>query len=182
LDGAKVLVVGGGDSAAEYAEMLSVKNEVTLSYRQASFSRLNSINERIMAEMIAQKKFRVLMPSNIVKIEDKGGLPSVHFAETQYAPEVFDAVLYGLGGMTPVAFLQTAGVQLDLKGEPVTDTAHESSVPKLYIIGDLVGHGHGGGSIISGFNSASQAVRHLLQHYLKQPLPPEMVSLDHLLY
>src|SRR5207244_110177 len=43
-------------------------------------------------------------------------------------------------------------------------------------------HGHGGGSIISGFNSASQAVRHLLQHYLKQPLPPEMVSLDHLLY
>ena len=182
LDGAKVLVVGGGDSAAEYAQMLSVKNEVTLSYRQASFSRLNSINERIMAEMIAQKKFRVLMPSNIVKIEDKDGCPSVNFAEMQYAPEVFDAVLYGLGGMTPVAFLQTAGVQLDLKGEPVTDTAHESSVPKLYIIGDLVGHGHGGGSIISGFNSASQAVRHLLQHYLKQPLPPEMVSLDHLLY
>ena len=178
-----------------YADDIEVSSDVTgeavrgesrvrslLSYRQASFSRLNSINERIMAEMIAQKKCRVLMPSNIVKIEDKGGLPSVHFAETQYAPEVFDAVLYGLGGMTPVAFLQTAGVQLDLKGEPVTDTAHESSVPKVYIIGDLVGHGHGGGSIISGFNSASQAVRHLLQHYLKQPLLPEMVSLDHLLY
>ena len=82
-------------------------------------------------------------------------------AETQYAPEVFDAVLYGLGGMTPVTFLQTAGVQLDVKGEPLTAAAHESSVPKLYIIGDLLGHGHGGGSIISGFNSASQAVRHV---------------------
>jgi len=55
--------------------MLSVKNEVTLSYRQGSFSRLNSINERIMAEMIAQKKFRALMPSNIVKIEDKAVTP-----------------------------------------------------------------------------------------------------------
>jgi len=96
----------------------------------------------------------------------------VNFAETQYAPEVFEAVLFGLGGMTPVAFLQTAGVQLDLKGEPVTDAAHESSVPKLYIIGDLIGHGHGGGSIISGFNSASRAVRHLLERYLKWPLPP----------
>jgi len=181
FDGAKILVVGGGDSAAEYAQMLSVKNEVTLSYRQASFTRLNSINERIMSEMIAQKKFRVLMPSNIVKIEDNGGRPSVNFAEPQYAPEVFEAVLFGLGGMTPVAFLQTAGVQLDLKGEPVTDAAHESSVPKLYIIGDLIGHGHGGGSIISGFNSASWAVRHLLERYLKWPLPPEMVSLDHLL-
>src|SRR6266550_4622564 len=56
FDGAKVLVVGGGDSAAEYAQMLSVKNDVTLSYRQASFTRLNSINARIMAEMIAQKR------------------------------------------------------------------------------------------------------------------------------
>jgi len=64
----------------------------------------------------------------------------------------------------------------------VTDVAHESSVPKLYIIGDLLGHGHGGGSIISGFNSASRAVRHMLEHYLKRPLPAEMVSLDHLLY
>src|SRR3989442_14070859 len=107
--------------------MLSVKNEVTLSYRQGRFSRLNSVNERIMAEMIAQRKFRVLMPLNIVKIEVKDGCPSVNFAEMQYAPEVFDAVLYGFGGMTPVAFLHTAGVQLDLKGEPVTDTAHESS-------------------------------------------------------
>src|SRR6185295_1951604 len=102
FDGARILVVGGGDSAAEYAQMLSVKNEVTLSYRQASFSRLNSINEKTVAEMIAQKKFRALMPSNIVKIEDDGGRPRVNFAETQYAPEVFDAVLFGLGGMTPV--------------------------------------------------------------------------------
>src|SRR5438876_11035055 len=87
LDGGKILVVGGGDSAAEYAQMLSVKNDVTLSYRQASFTRLNSINERIMAEMIAQKKFRILMPSNILKIEDNGAPPSVNFAEMQYASE-----------------------------------------------------------------------------------------------
>jgi hypothetical protein len=53
---------------------------------------------------------------------------------------------------------------------------------KLYIIGDLLGRGHGGGSIIGGFNSASRAVRHLLDHHLKWPLPAEMVSLDHLLY
>src|SRR5215467_1815800 len=182
FDGDKLLVVGGGDSAAEYAQMLSVKNDVTLSYRQASFSRLNSINEKIMAGMTAERKIRALMPSNIIKIENDNGRPIVEFAEAQYPPEVFDAVLYGLGGMTPVNFLQTAGVELNSKGEPVTDVAHESSVPKLYIIGDLLGHGHGGGSIIGGFNSASSAVRHLLDRYLKWPLPPEMVSLDHLLF
>ena len=50
--------------------MLSVKNEVTLPYRQASFSRLNSINEKIMAEVIAQKKIRVLTPSKNVGATD----------------------------------------------------------------------------------------------------------------
>ena len=182
FDGAKLLVVGGGDSAAEYAEMLSVKNEVTLSYRQPSFGRLNSINDKIMAGMIAERKIRALMPSNIVRIESDNGRPFVEFAEAQYPREVFDAVLYGLGGMTPVNFLQTAGVELNSKGEAVTNAVHESSVPKLYIIGDLLGHGRGGGSIIGGFNSASRAVRHLLDRYLKWQLPPEMVSLDHLLF
>jgi thioredoxin reductase (NADPH) len=182
FDGAKLLVVGGGDSAAEYAQMLSVKNDVTLSYRQASFSRLNSINEKITAGMIAERKIRALMPSNIIKIENDNGRPIVEFAEDQYPAEAFDAVLYGLGGMTPVNFLQTAGVELSSKGEPVTDAVHESSVPKLYIIGDLLGHGRGGGSIIGGFNSASTAVRHLLDRHLRWQLPPEMVSLDHLLF
>jgi len=135
-----------------------------------------------MAGMIAERKIRALMPSNIIKIENDKGRPIVEFAEAQYPSETFDAVLYGLGGMTPVNFLQTAGVELNSKGEPVTDAVHESSVPKLYIIGDLLGHGQGGGSIIGGFNSASSAVRHLLDRYLKWPLPPEMVSLDHLLF
>jgi thioredoxin reductase (NADPH) len=180
FDGARLLVVGGGDSAAEYAQMLCVKNDVTLSYRQASFTRLNSINEKIMAGLIADKEIRALMPSNIIKIESDDGRPIVEYAETQYPPEVFDAVLYGLGGMTPVNFLQTAGVELNSKGEPVTTTVHESSVPKLYIIGDLLGRGEGG-SIIGGFNSAARAVRHLLNQYLRWPLPPEMVSLEYLL-
>ena len=83
--------------------------------------------------------------------------------------------------MTPVNFLQTAGVELNSKGEPVTDTVHESSVAKLYIVGDLLGQGQVG-SIIGGFNSASRPVRHLVDRYLRWPLPPEMVSLDHLLF
>jgi len=182
FEGEQILVVGGGDSAAEYAQMLSLKNEVTLSYRQPSFTRLNTINEKLMAETIAQQKIRAWMPSNIVRIENEDGRPRVVFVESQYSGEVFDAVLYGLGGMTPVAFLQTAGVELNVKGEPVTNASHESSVAKLYVIGDLLGRGQGGGSIIGGFNSASRAIRHLLERHAKLPLPPEMVSLDHLLY
>ena len=40
-EGEKVLVVGGGNSAVEYACVLSETNEVVLNYRKAEFSRIN---------------------------------------------------------------------------------------------------------------------------------------------
>jgi len=39
--GEKILVVGGGNSAAEYAIDLAEKHNVTLNYRRTEFSRLN---------------------------------------------------------------------------------------------------------------------------------------------
>src|SRR5262249_54262909 len=96
FDGAKLLVVGAGARAAYYPQRRVNKSEVACSYRKKMFSRLNSINEKIMAGMIAERKIRTLMPSNIIKIENDNGRPIVEFAEGRYPPEVFDAVLYGL--------------------------------------------------------------------------------------
>ena len=48
-----ILVVGGGNSAAEAALTLSEKNRVTISYRGEQFYRLFKDNERRMAEAIA---------------------------------------------------------------------------------------------------------------------------------
>ena len=53
----KVLVIGGGNSAAEYAYSLALDdNIVTLAYRKESFTRLNSINENMLKEFEANKK------------------------------------------------------------------------------------------------------------------------------
>ena len=180
LDSAKVLVVGGGDSAAEYAQMLSGRNEVTLSYRQSKLHRLNALNLEATEHLIATSKIRALMPSNIKAIDDDGGRPRVSFEESSAPTETFDAVIYGLGGMTPVEFLRSAKVELTDKGEPVIDEFFESKVPGLFVAGDLLGKSGGGGSIIAGFNSGSFAVRRLLSKYLNRELEPEVVSLDHL--
>jgi thioredoxin reductase (NADPH) len=120
------------------------------------------------------------MPADVEKIEDDGGKPRVHFKNGAAPAETFDAVIYGLGGMTPVEFLRTSGVRLDDKGEPAVNAQHETSVPRLYVVGDLLGKGKGGGSIIAGFNSATEAVRDLLARYCGKQLEPEIVSLDHL--
>ena len=48
----KILVVGGGNSAAEYAYHLADQNNnVTLVYRKETFSRLNEINEEIFIQI-----------------------------------------------------------------------------------------------------------------------------------
>ncbi len=180
LNGSKVLVVGGGDSAAEYAHMLSSGNDVTLSYRQHAFSKMNTINKKNTLDLIEQKKIKVLLPSNIARIEDDAGRPLVTYAESQWPTERYDAILYGLGGMTPVEFLRKAGLSLGPQGDALTNESHESSQKGLYIVGDLLGKGKGGGSIISGFNSASAAVRNLLKLYFNKHLEPELVSLEHL--
>eukprot|EP01156_Anaeramoeba_ignava_P024501 Anaeramoba_ignava/c8572_g1_i2.p1 GENE.c8572_g1_i2~~c8572_g1_i2.p1 ORF type:complete len:221 (-),score=-11.16 c8572_g1_i2:149-811(-) len=58
----KVLVVGGGNSAAEYAyELAEHNNNVTLVYRKDKFSRLNPENERIVYEYNGQELLRLRM-------------------------------------------------------------------------------------------------------------------------
>jgi thioredoxin reductase (NADPH) len=85
LEEAAVLVVGGGDSASEYCQYLvQKKNRVTLSYRRHDFSRMNDINRQSLLTLADTAAVEVLYGSNIEKVADEGGRPSVHFKEGQY--------------------------------------------------------------------------------------------------
>ena len=61
-----ILVVGGGDSAVEAAMGLAhqVGNTVTLSYRQAAFSRIKDRNAQRIEECIRKGKLKMLFNSN----------------------------------------------------------------------------------------------------------------------
>jgi thioredoxin reductase (NADPH) len=160
-----VLVVGGGDTAAEYAENLfKQNNRVTLSYRKPDFTRLNERNRAMLQGMEQRKEVRILRSSNIRNIEDDGGRPRVHFKEDENHSELFDRVIYALGGTTPSNFLRTLGVAFDEKG-PVFDEHGETNVPGLFVLGDLV-VGSKGGSIITAFNSAVKAMQRICESYL----------------
>lgn len=178
--GEKILIVGGGDSAAEYADILSRENTVTLSYRKQEFSKANPLNRKILEDLIASKKIRALLGSNISAVEEHEDKARVVFSEPTLGPEVFDSILYALGGVSPVEFLRGAGAQTNERGEAVVGPNFETSVPGFYVAGDLLGKEKGGGSIIAGFNSAAAATRDLLKKYFGKSLEAELVSLDHL--
>jgi thioredoxin reductase (NADPH) len=154
----EVLVVGGGDTAAEYVQYLRQQdNRITLSYRKADFTRLNQQNHDALLTMEERGEVEILRNSNIKEVADEAGRPRVIFAEAEHPPRIFDRVIFALGGTTPTNFLHTLGITFNGDG-PVFDEAGATNVDGLYLIGDLV-VGKKGGSIITAFNSAVRAMK-----------------------
>jgi thioredoxin reductase (NADPH) len=154
------LVVGGGDTASEYCQFLVQQgNRVMLSYRRKEFARLNPVNLESLLALEARGQTRILRGSNIKSLEDEGGRPRAVFEETEHPAQTFDRIIYALGGTTPVNFLKAVGIKFE--GEvPVLAQGYETSLPGLYLIGDLSA-GKKGGSINLAFNMAAEAMRHI---------------------
>ncbi|HEY2974698.1 MAG TPA: NAD(P)-binding domain-containing protein [Pyrinomonadaceae bacterium] len=160
-----VLVVGGGDTAAEYVQYLSQQdNRVTLSYRKPDFTRLNQQNHDALLGMEQRGEVEILRNSNIKEIEDEAGWPRIVFAEPEHTTRLVDRVIFALGGTTPSNFLHTLGITFNGDG-PVFDEVGATNVDGLYLIGDLV-VGKKGGSIITAFNSAVRAMKSICSHDL----------------
>jgi len=160
-----VLVVGGGDTAAEYVQYLRPQgNRVALSYRKADFTRLNQQNHDALLAMEQRGEVEIIRNSNIKEIEDEAGRPRISFVEVEQPARLFDRVIFALGGSTPTNFLHTLGIAFNGDGA-MFDEAGTTNVPGLYLIGDLV-VGKKGGSIVTAFNSAVRAMKSICIHDL----------------
>jgi len=156
--GEKILMVGGGNSAIEYAIELSKTNTVTLNYRRDKFTRLNDINEKMIYEFNGQEKLRLRMGIDIESLENESGLAKVNFTDGYYT--IYDRVIYAIGGTTPVDFLAKCGITFDENGKAIFDENYETQTKGLYLVGDIVVKS--GGSIALALNHAHRAVEHML--------------------
>ena len=104
-----ILVVGGGDSAVEAAMGLAqqVGNNVTLSYRQAQFSRIKDRNAKRIEENARSGKVKVLFNSSPVEFKPQSAVLQVN-GQTQEIPN--DFVWIFAGGTPPNDFLKKIGV------------------------------------------------------------------------
>ena len=173
LAGERALVVGGGDSAADYAHYLVAKDfRVDLSYRGARLIRMNSINLRDVEGMVASGRLSLVIPSDILRIEADAGRPRAVFKQPELAPRTYDHVFYALGGSTPAGFLQSTGIELH-GGAPRLGEGGATNVPGLFLAGDLTAGGKGG-SIITAFNSGVATMRVICRDFLDCEIaPPE---------
>jgi thioredoxin reductase (NADPH) len=154
--GEKILVVGGGDSAIEYAIDLSGKNEVSICYRRETFRRANPTNQRDIANAIMYKEVDPILGVDINSLEDDNGRVKVIFSEIE--PRVYDRVIYAIGGTTPSAFLASSGIKEE-DGKPSHDENYETNIEGLFVAGDITQES--GGSIALGLNHGYAIANHI---------------------
>ncbi|MGB2637241.1 MAG: NAD(P)-binding domain-containing protein [Candidatus Acidiferrum sp.] len=106
----KILIVGGGDSAVEAALGLAHQagNVVTLSYRQATFTRIKDRNAQRIEESVRKGKLKVLFNSYPLEFNPNTVVLDVN-GTRQTLPN--DFVWIFAGGQPPTAFLQKIGVR-----------------------------------------------------------------------
>jgi putative YpdA family bacillithiol system oxidoreductase len=105
----KILIVGGGDSAVEAAMGLARQhgNQVTLSYRKGSFSRLKDRNVKRIEESVKSGQLTILFESVPVEIKELSVAIDVR-GQRQELPN--DFVWVFAGGEPPNDFLKKIGV------------------------------------------------------------------------
>jgi len=155
----KILVVGGGNTAAEAACFLCEKNEVFLSYRRPKFFRLNPINLCAIEDRWKQGKIKLMLNTDIQSLEPEDNMVCVHFKDGQKM--CFDVIDYCLGGSSPQAFLSSIGVEMEGKKPKVSEDG-ETNIKGLFLVGDLVVKK---GTIMGAFNSAKRTVDGIIKKY-----------------
>ena len=128
----KILVVGGGDSAVEAAMGLAHQkgNQVTLSYRQAEFSRIKERNAQRLAECVRGGKLRVALSSQVKEIRQDSVLIDCQGEVRELAN---DFVWIFAGGTPPYDFLKKIGVRFgarDLTLEASTEARQAAEFKK----------------------------------------------------
>lgn len=157
----RVLVVGGGDSAGEYAQILCERgHEVFLSYRKKSFARMLPQNLEKTTALIESGKIKYLPESVVTKIDAQNAQALVHFKGAEAT--AVNAIVTALGSERPKAYLDKIGIGVEMENG---DDFQESEEGGLFLVGDLAS-GKSGGSINFAFNSGTKAVSKACSLYL----------------
>ncbi|MEW6429896.1 MAG: NAD(P)-binding domain-containing protein [Myxococcota bacterium] len=116
-EGARVLVVGGGDAALEAAIQIAEETdaEVVLSYRQAELGKARDANKRRFKQLVDEGRIFAFMPSQVKEVKARS-VTLHHGGKDLDLPN--DFVIACLGGEVPTEFLKKNGIGMTrLHGE-----------------------------------------------------------------
>jgi thioredoxin reductase (NADPH) len=154
--GKDVVIVGGGDSAFDWAIALeSVAASVTLVHRRDRFRAHQATVDKVLAGPA-----RVITNANIARLVGDGALEAVEVEDvktqqTQVLPA--QAVVAALGFVADLGPIQQWGLEVN-KRHIVVDSATRTNLPRVFAAGDISDYPGKVRLIAVGFGEAATAV------------------------
>ena len=135
FEGQRVLVVGGGDSALDWARsLLDVATEVTLIHRRGKFR----AHEQTV-EDVQLSSCNVLTFHELLALKGRDHVEAATVFDNRTGDETtleVDAVVLGLGFLANLGPIKTWGLEL-VKNSILVDSTYQTNLPGVYAVGDI---------------------------------------------
>ena len=153
-----ILVIGGGDSAVDWAlNLLRVTHRVTLVHRRDQFRAHEDSVEKLRASPVQVYAFHELRA-----VDGRDRLETATIFDNRSGQETtlaVDAVLVNIGFTSSYGALRDWGLQLDAGGI-VVNSRMETNLPGVFAAGDITAYPGKLKLIATGFGEAAIAVNH----------------------
>lgn len=154
--GKRALIVGGGDSALDWALMLEpICSKVTLIHRRDEFRAHESSVQKLKASKVDIKLWYELRTVRGKGKVEEAVIYENHTNQDEVLP--VDFVVPNFGFLASLTFLKDWGIQLEKNKIPVNQKM-ETNVPGIYAAGDIVTHPGKLDLIATGFAEGATAV------------------------
>jgi thioredoxin reductase (NADPH) len=164
--GKRLLIVGGGDSAVDWAlNLQDTADHITLIHRRNEFRAHESTVKQMLAS--PAEKLQVLTPWEVRRVDGDGRIERVviYHNGTQEEQEIpVDAVLLNLGFKADIGPIKEWGLALD-KREILVNERMETNLPGVFAAGDIAHEDVKMNLIATGYGQAALAVN-LAKHYI----------------
>jgi thioredoxin reductase (NADPH) len=154
--GKDVVIVGGGDSAFDWALALEpVASSVTLIHRRDAFRAHQATVDKVLASTVT-----VMTNANVTRLVGDHGLEAIEVEDVKSKTSTTvktQAIVAALGFVADLGPIQAWGLEVD-KRHIVVDSATRTNLPRVFAAGDITEYPGKVRLIAVGFGEAATAV------------------------
>ena len=168
--GKRVLVIGGGNSAATTTLYLSgIAAEVVVTHRRDAFR----AEEALVNDISSKKNVQIFWNTEVQEIKGEKVVSKVvlyHNKKGEIKEIPIDAVFVQVGEAPNSHIVQDVGIQVDEAGYIKTDVFQRTSVAGVYAAGDVTNHPvkQVGTAVGQGITAALEAYSYIRQPYYRR--------------